>query len=118
VGVRVIVGGSDEQVRNRFVKVIRDRSDILISLVTKHQVSLLVREAALAGCQFTVIFLALALRERIGLTPGDFTRIAGYTTQVGVAFINTASFLDAIMSHSRAYHVFDQARRPLKPMGA
>jgi hypothetical protein len=113
VGVRVIVDGSNEQVRDRFVRVIRERSSILVSLVSKHQVSLLVREGALVGCQFTVIFLALALRERIGLTPGDFTRIVGYTTQVGVAFINTASFLDAIMSHSRAYHVFDQARRPL-----
>jgi hypothetical protein len=45
----------------------------------------------------------------LGLTPGDFTRIIGYTTQVAAAFITTASTLDAIVSYSRAYHIYAQA---------
>jgi hypothetical protein len=49
------------------------------------------------------------MRDRLGLTPGDFTRIAGYTTQVATAFIATASTLDAIISYSRAYHAFTEA---------
>ena len=84
---------------------------MLISLVTRHQTFLLIREVTLVGSQFAVVVLALIMRERLGLTPGDFTRIAGYTTQVGVAFIGSASMLDAIMSHTRAYHVYQQGRR-------
>ena len=110
-GVRAIVDGQNPDRRQRFIDVVRERSRILISLVTRHQSFLLIREVALVGSQFAVVVLALSMRDRINLTPGDFTRIVGYTTQVGVAFINTAAVLDAIMSHTRAYHVFEQGRR-------
>jgi hypothetical protein len=110
-GVRAIVDGENQERRQKFVEVIRERSRVLIALVTRHQSFLLVREIALVGSQFVVVGLALALRDRVELTPGDFTRIVGYTAQVGVAFINTASFLDAIISYTRAYHVFEQGRR-------
>jgi hypothetical protein len=51
----------------------------------------------------------LRMRVRVGLTPGDFTQIVGYTAQVAAAFIGAASVLDAIVSSSRAYHVYTQA---------
>jgi hypothetical protein len=35
--------------------------------------------------------------------------MVGYTTQVAVAFIDTAACLDAIVSFSRAYHVYARA---------
>ncbi|MFH1084794.1 MAG: hypothetical protein V1772_03425 [Chloroflexota bacterium] len=109
VGVRAIMDGQKHDVRHKFIEVTKDRTRILFSLTANHQVALYVREAALVGCQFIVVFLALQMREQIGLTPGDFTKIVGYTAQVGGAVINTAAVLDAIISHSRAYHVFDQA---------
>jgi len=93
-------------------EVMAERKNILISLVSKHQASLFVRQAALIGSQFLVVFLALAWRQRLSLTPGDFTKIVGYTTQVAAAFIETASCLDAIVSYSRAYHVYAQAKKP------
>jgi hypothetical protein len=98
---------------DRFREVMAERRNILIALLTKHQTSLFVRQAALVGSQFLVVFLALAWRQRLGLTPGDFTKIVGYTTQVAAAFIETAACLDAIVSHSRAYHVYAQANKPL-----
>ena len=109
VGVRVIAQKGNLPIRERFQKVMRERTDVLIALVAKHQASLYIREIALVGSQFLVVFLALAMRESLGLTPGDFTRIVGYTTQVAAAFIGTASTLDAIISYSRAYHIFAQA---------
>ena len=109
VGVKAIMDGRKPDLREKFVEVTKERTRILFTLTQNHQITLYVREAALVGCQFIVVFLALYLRHDIGLTPGDFTKIVGYTAQVGAAFINTASFLDAIISHSRAYHVFDQA---------
>ena len=109
VGVKVISQRGDPSMRERFVEIMRERTGVLISLLARHQSFLYIREAALVGSQFLVVFLALALRERVGLTPGDFTRIVGYTTQVAAAFITTASTLDAIISYSRAYHAFDQA---------
>jgi uncharacterized membrane protein len=98
-------------VSGRFREVMAERKNILIALVSKHQVSLFVRQAALVGSQFLVVFLALAWRRQLGLTPGDFTKIVGYTTQVAAAFIETAACLDAIVSHSRAYHVYAQANK-------
>jgi len=85
------------------------RRRVFLSLIYKHQSSLYIREAALVGSQFIVIAIALAMREQIGITPGDFTRIIGYTTQVAASFITTASCLDAIVSHSRAYTVYARA---------
>lgn len=98
-------------VSGRLREVMAERKTILIALLTKHQISLFVRQAALIGSQFLVVFLALAWRQRLALTPGDFTKIVGYTTQVAAAFIETAACLDAIVSHSRAYHVYAQANK-------
>ncbi len=108
-GVRVITQGDDVGAQERFRRTMRERANVLITLVARHQVSLLVRQAALVGSQFAVVFLAIYLRSRIGLTPGDFTMIVGYTTQVAAAFIEAAACLDAIMSYSRAYHVYVDA---------
>ncbi|MGQ9554308.1 MAG: hypothetical protein ACUVWR_09365 [Anaerolineae bacterium] len=55
------------------------------------------------------MFLALAMRAQLNMTPGDFTRIIGYTAQVAAAFISAASCLDSIVSCSRAYHIFARA---------
>jgi ABC-type multidrug transport system fused ATPase/permease subunit len=110
-GVRVIAERDNEPVRHKFLGSMRERTNIFISLVSRSQCFLYAREITLVGSQFLVILLALQMRQRIGLTPGDFTRIVGYTTQVAVAFINTAVILDAIISHSRAYHIFAQAHR-------
>ena len=109
VGVKVISRQGDQSVCERFVQVMRERKGVMIALLARHQSFLYIRQAALVGSQFLVVFLALAMRERVSLTPGDFTRIVGYTTQVAAAFIITASTLDAIISYSRAYHVFSQA---------
>jgi len=108
-GVRVITQGDDVGAQERFRRTMRERANVLITLVARHQVTLLVRQAALVGSQFAVVFLAIYLRSRIGLTPGDFTMIVGYTTQVAAAFIEAAACLDAIMSYSRAYHVYVDA---------
>lgn len=108
-GLRVVSERRNQSARQRFVDIMKERRGILINLVFKHQFSLYAREVALVGSQFLVVFLALGLRERQNLTPGDFTRIIGYTTQVAAAFIGSASTLDAIISYSRAYHVYAQA---------
>lgn len=105
-GVRTIAEREDTTVRKRFLKVMNERRDVLIALVSKSQIYIYIREVALVGSQFIVVFMALAMRERLGLTPGDFTKIVGYTAQVAVAFITAATVLDAIVSYSRAYYVF------------
>jgi len=107
-GVRVITQG-DDAAKERFRRTMRERANVHFSLLARHQVFLLLRQLALVGSQFVVVFLALFLRERIGLTPGDFTMIIGYTTQVAAAFIEAAACLDAIVSYSRAYHVYVDA---------
>ena len=109
LGVRAIAYREDVEVRGRFATVMRERTNVLISLVSRSQVFLYCREISLVGSQFLIVFIALGMRDRISLTPGDFTQIVGYTTQVAVAFINTAAVLDAIISYSRAYRVFAQA---------
>jgi hypothetical protein len=101
-----------QAVSSKVREVMAERKNILIALVSKHQISLFVRQAALIGSQFLVVFIALASRQQLGLTAGDFTKIVGYTTQVAAAFIETAACLDAIVSHSRAYHVYAQAKKP------
>jgi len=108
-GVKTIADRGKLATQSRLEKAMRERKEILISLVCKSQIFLYIRRVALVGSQFLVIFIALHLRDKLDLTPGDFTQIAGYTTQVTVAFLNTASYLDAIISYSRAYHVFAQA---------
>jgi len=114
IGVKVIAQREDTDARHKFGRIMFERKGVLISLVNQSQLYIYFREAALVGSQFLVVFLALAMREEIALTPGDFTRIIGYTTQVAAAFIGTASVLDAIISYSRAYYAYvrrtDQAR--------
>ncbi len=105
-GTKVITVKDKEAEGHKFTEIMRERRNILFALVARHQTSLFVRQAALVGSQFVVVFLALYLRERINLTPGDFTKIVGYTTQVAAAFIETAACLDAIVSYSRAYHIY------------
>jgi len=109
-GVKAIVERENQDARSRFEQIMHERRRVLISLVTRSQLFLYSREVALVGGQFLTIFIALHLREQLHLTPGDFTKIVGYTTQVAAAFINTVAYLDAIISYSRAYHVFIQGR--------
>jgi hypothetical protein len=109
LGIRVIGDKEDRPTRGRYLDSMRVRTDVFISLLAKSQVFLCVREVALVGSQFLVVFMALALRSRLNITPGDFTRIFGYTSQVAAAFINAAACLDAVISFSRAYHIFATA---------
>ncbi len=108
-GIRAISEKGSETACEHFLQIMRDRTVILFNLLLKSQLFLHAREVALIGSQFLIIFMALGLREKLRLTPGDFTKIIGYTTQVATAFITTASTLDAIISYSRAYHVYAQA---------
>jgi len=110
-GTKIITAQDRAAAEAKFIQIMGERKNILIALLAKHQTSLYVREVALIGCQFLVVFMALAMRERLGITPGDFTKIVGYTAQVSAAFINTAACLDAVISYSRAYHVYLQNRR-------
>jgi len=110
--IRTISDQNDLDARERFGEIMRIRKWVLLTLVTKGQLFTYAREAVLVGSQFAVVFMALALRTRIGITPGDFARIIGYTTQVAASFITAASCLDAIISYSRAYKVYATARRP------
>ena len=107
--IRTISERDNQEVRARFRQIMEASRRVFTTLIYRHQSFLYVREAALVGSQFIVIAIALAMRERIGTTPGDFARIIGYTTQVAAAFINTASCLDAVISHSRAYSVYARA---------
>lgn len=112
-GIKTILEKDNGEVRNRFLDTMRERTNILFSLMARSQSFLYIREAALIGSQFLVVFLALGLREQLGLTPGDFTQVVGYTGQVAVAFLNAVSFVDSIFSHSRAYHVYRQEHKPV-----
>lgn len=114
--IRTVGDRQDADARTRFGEIMHARKWVFLTLVWKGQLFTYVREAVLVGSQFIVVLMALALRTRIGITPGDFARIIGYTTQVAVAFITAASCLDAIISYSRAYHVYVTApRRSPKP---
>jgi hypothetical protein len=108
-GVRIISERGSESSVGSYREAMRYRTNILFRLVTKSQTFLYLREVALVGSQFLVVFLALHMRKDLGMTAGDFTKIIGYTTQVAAAFITTASVLDAIVSYYRAYHVFAEA---------
>jgi len=96
--------------RERLRDVLRRRKDVYVELLSRHQWYLYLRYGALIGAQFLVVFLALAQRTQIGLTAGDMSRIIGYTTQVAGAFLEAAACLDAIISFSRAYHVYATGR--------
>ncbi len=107
--MRTITERDNEHHKDRFLKTMRERANVLFSLLSRSQLFLYIRQVALIGSQFLVVFLALSLRARIGMTPGDFTRIIGYTSQVAVAFIEAVACLDAVISYSRAYHVLAEA---------
>jgi hypothetical protein len=105
-GIRAISDKTNLPVRQRFLEAMQVRRKVLIALVYKDQFYVYLREVALVGSQFLVVFVALSLRDTIHITPGDFTKIFGYTAQVAASFISAASCLDAIISYSRAYHVY------------
>ena len=109
LGIKVIAEKDNQGVRTKFLDVMRVRTNVFISLLTRGQAFLYVREAALVGSQFLVVFLALSMRTRLNMTAGDFTKIVGYTAQVAAAFISAAACLDAIVSYSRAYHIYAAA---------
>jgi ABC-type multidrug transport system fused ATPase/permease subunit len=109
LGIKAIAEKDNREVRAKFHNVMRVRTDVFISLLARSQSFLYVREAALVGSQFLVVFLALSMRQRLAMTAGDFTRIVGYTAQVAAAFINAAACLDAIVSYTRAYHIYAAA---------
>jgi hypothetical protein len=108
-GIRVIHEGGNLSLRERYREIMRTRKRVLQTLVYKNQIFTYLREAALVGSQFAVVFIALGIREQIGMTAGDFARIIGYTAQVAAAFISAAACLDAIISYSRAYGVYTKA---------
>lgn len=108
-GIKAISDRADTATRERFRDILAKRREIMMELLTKRQIYLYWRQAALVGSQFLVVFLALGLRERINITPGDFTKIVGYTTQVSTAYINAILFLDNILSYSRAYYIYARA---------
>ena len=108
--IRAITAKGSVEAQDKFKRAMRERANVLITLVNKHQFSLYVRHVVLIGSQFAVVFLALHMREELGMTPGDFTRIIGYTTQVALSFLEAAACLDAIVSYSRAYHVYAMAQ--------
>jgi hypothetical protein len=109
LGIKTIAEKGNQEVRNKFVDVMRVRTDVFISLLARSQSFLYVREATLVGSQFLVVFMALGMRTQLQMTPGDFTKIVGYTTQVAAAFISAAACLDAIVSYTRAYHIYATA---------
>lgn len=108
-GVKTIADGGSEESRSRFLGVMLRRRKVLFSLVAKSQLANFFRTAVLVGSQFAVVFIALAMRKQLGLTPGDFTTIVGYTGQVAAATLGAASVVDTIVDMTRAYSVFVQA---------
>ena len=109
-GIRMIYERDNALLRERYREIMRTRKVVLTTLVYKNQIFTYLREAALVGSQFAVVFIALAMRHQLGMTAGDFARIIGYTAQVAAAFISAAACLDAIISYSRAYGVYAKAR--------
>jgi hypothetical protein len=111
IGTRLISTPAHDGARARFTRLMRERRDVLYTVVARSQLSLYAREVALLASQFLVVALAISMREELHMTAGDFTRIIGYTAQVSAAFINAVACLDAVISYSRAWHVYDEARR-------
>jgi len=118
LGIKAIAEKDNQEARKKFEHVTRVRTNVSISLVTRSQSFLYLREASLVGSQFLVLFLALSMRQRLNMTAGDFARIIGYTAQVAAAFINAVACLDAIVSYSRAYHTYASAYNAVAGSGA
>jgi hypothetical protein len=106
MGMKALACKHDLQARAEFEAQTRERKGVLQKLLTASQLYIYSREAVLVISQFIVVFMALGLRDRLGLSAGDFARIVGYTTQVAAAFVGAASTLDSVISFSRAYHVY------------
>lgn len=104
--VEAIASRNNLKARNKFKSITRERKEIRLSLAYRGELFLYLRQATLVGSQFLVVFLALGIKDKIGLTPGDFTMIVGYTGQVAIALISAVSVVDRMLSYSRAYHVF------------
>ena len=115
LGIKIIAEKDNQGVRDKFLDVMRLRTNVFIALLARSQAFLYVREAALVGSQFLVVFVALSMRTRLNMTAGDFTKIVGYTAQVAAAFISAAACLDAIVSYSRAYHIYAAAYNAPRP---
>ncbi|MHB9034088.1 MAG: hypothetical protein ACYC6L_13700, partial [Anaerolineae bacterium] len=107
ITMHAISNRRDESALQNMIDTLRERKNTLFALLCQSQTSLLIRGIVLIGSQFLVVFLALAIREQINLTPGDFTRIFGYTAQVAGSFLEAAACLDAVISFSRTYHVLN-----------
>ncbi len=105
-GIKTISDRDNLTARDKFREALQVRRGIYISLVSKSQFYLYAREAVLVGSQFLVVLIALGMRQELGMTPGDFAKIIGYMAQVAAAFLNAAACLDAIVSYSRAYHIY------------
>ncbi len=118
LGIKAIAEKENQGAREKFRHVMRVRTNVFISLLARSQSFLYVREASLVGSQFLVVFLALSMREQLDMTAGDFTKIVGYTAQVAAAFINAVACLDAIVSYSRAYHIYAAAYDAVTGSGA
>jgi hypothetical protein len=117
LGIKAIAERDNLPVREKFKHVMRVRTNVFISLLARSQSFLYIREASLIGSQFLVVFLALSMRQQLSMTAGDFTKIVGYTTQVAAAFINAVACLDAIVSYSRAYHIYAAAYNAVTDSG-
>ena len=61
-----------------------------------------------------VVSVALATREQLGITAGDFTNIIGYTIKVAAASVVAAPTVASVVRFSRAYHVYATGGR-LRP---
>ena len=107
--VKALAEHENPEPRARFLDVMVDRRRVLFGLLARSQLANFFRTAVLTGSQFAVVFLALAMRHDLGLTPGDFTTIVGYTGQVAAAVLGAASVYDTIVDLTRAYTVYVQA---------
>lgn len=107
--VKALAEHENPEPRSRFLEVMVERRRILFTLLARSQVANLARTVVLTGSQFAVVFLALAMRHDLGLTPGDFTTIVGYTGQVAAAVLGAASVYDTIVDLTRAYTVYVEA---------
>lgn len=105
--IQAISHKEDANALQNMINTFRERKNTIFALLCQSQTFLLVRQVVLIGSQFLVVFLALGMRERLRLTPGDFTRIFGYTAQVAAAFLEAAACLDAVISYSRSYYVLN-----------
>jgi ABC-type bacteriocin/lantibiotic exporter with double-glycine peptidase domain len=106
IAMRAMSDREDLGAREEYEGRMDERKGLLQRLVATSQLFVYSREAALVGSQFIVVFLALGMREQLGITAGDFAKIIGYTTQVAAALIVAASTMDSVVSFSRAYHVY------------